>query len=129
MTSIRSHVVLDVDADTVWKLLSDAPNVANWFPAIEKSSGDETQRVVVLDGGASIEEVVVTSNPALRRFQYSAVGGDLPIERHLGTIDVIELAPNRSIVVYGTDIEPASLAEAFDGAISAAVAALPQQFG
>ncbi|MGD9531887.1 MAG: hypothetical protein AB7V44_34515 [Pseudonocardia sp.] len=68
---------------------------------------------------------VVTSDPALRRLQYRAVGGDLPVESHLGTVDVIELEPNRTIVVYSTEIEPASLADAFDGAISEAVAALP----
>lgn len=126
MPSLRSHVVIDAAPDAVWEVVSDAANIADWFPAMSRSSGDGMRRTVVLQDGSTLDEVVVNADPALRRFQYRVVGGDLPVEHHLGTVDVIELEPNRTIVVYTTEIEPASLAEAFDGAISEAVRALPQ---
>ncbi len=126
MPSLRSHVVIDAAPDAVWKVVSDAANIADWFPAMRSSTGDGTHRTVVLQDGSVLEEDVVTVDAQLRRFQYRAVGGDLPVERHLGTVDVIELEPGRTLVVYSTEIEPASLAEAFDGAISEAVRTLPQ---
>jgi uncharacterized protein YndB with AHSA1/START domain len=126
MPSIRSHVVIDAHPDAVWKVVSDTANVADWFPAMATSTGTDTRRTVTLRDGASIEEEVVTADPALRRYQYRVTGGDLPIEHHLGTVDVIELDAGRSLVVHGTDIEPPSVADAFDAAISEAVAALPR---
>lgn len=126
MPSLRSHIVIDANPDAVWKVVSDTANIADWFPAMSKSSGDSSRRTVVLQDGSTLEEEVVTTDPALRRFQYRVVGGDLPVEHHLGTVDVIELEPGRSIVVYSTEIEPQSIAEAFDAAISEAVGTLPQ---
>ncbi|ODU06032.1 MAG: hypothetical protein ABS81_05825 [Pseudonocardia sp. SCN 72-86] len=126
MPTLRSHVVIDAAPDAVWKVVSDAANIADWFPAMESSSGDTGRRTVVLKGGATLEEVVVTSDATMRRFQYRAVGGDLPVESHLGTIDVIGIDPGRTIVVYSTEIEPASLAAPFEEAISEAVRALPE---
>ena len=67
----------------------------------------------------------MTNDPLQHRFQYRIVGGDLPVEYHLGTVDVIEVDAGRSVVVYTTEIEPVTLAEAFEGAISGAVQALP----
>ena len=125
MTSLRSHVVINATPDTVWHLVSDTANIADWFPAMRSSSGDGTHRTVVLQDGSSLDEIVVNSDPVLRRFQYRIVGGDLPVEYHLGTVDVIEVDAGRSVVVYTTEIEPVTLAEAFEGAISGAVQALP----
>ena len=44
-------------------------------------------------------EEIVTVDLQLRRFQYRVTGGDLPVEEHLGTIDVIELEEQNSILV------------------------------
>lgn len=126
MRSLRSHVVIDATPDAVWKIVSDAATIADWFPAMRSSTGDGAHRTVVLQDGSTLEEAVVNTDSALRRFQYRVVGGDLPVELHLGTVDVIELEPNRTIVVYSTELEPASLADAFEGAISEAVRTLPQ---
>ncbi|GAA3251040.1 hypothetical protein GCM10017691_63510 [Pseudonocardia petroleophila] len=126
MTSLRSHVVIDATPDTVWQLVSDTANIADWFPAMRSSSGDGTHRTVVLQDGSRLDEIVVNSDPVLRRFQYRIVGGDLPVEYHLGTVDVIEVNAGRSVVVYTTEIEPVTLAEAFEGAISGAVQELPK---
>ena len=128
MSTLRSHIVIEASPDALWKVVSDAPAIADWFPAIKSSTGDQTHRTVVLQDGAALEEAVVTADSSLRRFQYRVVGGDLPVEQHLGTVDVIELRPNRSLVVYSTEIEPAVLADAFEAAVSEAVSALPRQF-
>ncbi|GAA3035534.1 hypothetical protein GCM10010528_15410 [Gordonia defluvii] len=89
------------------------------------SSGDDHRRTVVLTDGSKIIEDIVTLDDGLRRIQYRAGGGDLPIEDHLGTVDVFAIDDRRSLVAYSTEIEPAEMAEAFHAAIEEAVAALP----
>ncbi|WP_067639357.1 SRPBCC family protein [Nocardia coubleae] len=124
MTEIRSHIVIDTPADTVWKLIGDVPNIAHWMPSMIESRGDADQRTVTLADGATLIEKIVTNDAARRRLQYAVVGGDLPVTTHLGTVDVLPIAEDRSIVVYSTELEPADLADAFDSAISAGLAHL-----
>ncbi len=57
----------------------------------------------------------------LRRLQYRVSGGDLAVDSHLGTVDVIGLGAGRSVLIYGSDVEPAEVAEVFDPAIKEAV--------
>lgn len=129
MTTLRSSVLLNHSASEVWNLVRDAPNISRWFPAIVSSSGDLTRRTVVLADGSSIVEDIVTLDDGLRRLQYRAVGGDLPITGHLGTVDVFEIDEERTLVSYSTEIEPAVLADAFHAAIDGAVANLPVHLG
>jgi uncharacterized protein YndB with AHSA1/START domain len=129
MTTLRSHTVLDIPATDVWELVRDVTGIADWFPAMSTSSGDDRHRTVVLGDGSRLEEDIVTRDDVLRRLQYRAVGGDLAVTSHLGTVDVIDLGGNRTIVVYSTEIEPADLAPAFDTAISEAVAGLGDALG
>lgn len=126
MATLRSHVLVSARLESVWEVVSDAAHVADWFPAMRTSFGDQTRRTVVLTDGSELVEEVVTRDEALRRFQYRVVGGDLPVEQHLGTVDVIEVSPESTLVVYSTEIEPESLAGAFDVAVSEAVAHLPE---
>ncbi len=76
-----------------------------------------------MNGGALVEEDIVTCDAQMRRFQYRIVGGDLPVEQHLGTIDVIPVGDG-SLVVYGTDVTPDSLADVIAPALADAVAGL-----
>ncbi|GAA4078943.1 SRPBCC family protein [Nocardioides kongjuensis] len=124
MTTLRSHAVLNVPAAEVWEVIRDVARIASWFPAMSSSTGDDRHRTVVLGDGSTLEEDIVTLDDTRRRLQYRAVGGDLPVTSHLGTVDVIDLDADRTIVVYSTEIEPADLAPAFDAAISEAVAGL-----
>ncbi|AFA71917.1 putative polyketide cyclase/dehydrase [Gordonia polyisoprenivorans VH2] len=125
MSTLRSTILLEHNASEVWPVIRDVATINRWFPAITESSGDEHKRTVTLSDGATIIEEIVTLDDDLRRMQYRAVGGDLPIAGHLGTVDVVEIDRARSLLVYSTEIEPAELAEAFESAISGAVAALP----
>ena len=45
----------------------------------------------------------------LRRFQYRITGG-MPVEHHLGPVDVLEDGPQSRMVAYSTEITPDDLA-------------------
>ncbi|MEN0137857.1 MAG: SRPBCC family protein [Rhodococcus sp. (in: high G+C Gram-positive bacteria)] len=124
MSSIRSHAILDHDAASVWAVVRDVGSVADWFPSMAQSEPSSSGRRVTLADGSMLIEDTVTLDDDLRRLQYRVTGGDLTVDSHLGTIDVIDLGDGRSVLVYGSDVEPAEIAEAFDGAIGEAVSGL-----
>ncbi len=111
MATIRSSITVDRSVDDVWKLIADAGTINEWFPLVEESAMlDDNHRTVTLRGGGiRLTEEIITNDADLRRFQYRIIDGDLPIEHHIGTIDVIEVE-GKSLVVYSTDVEPAELA-------------------
>ncbi|SNR75411.1 Polyketide cyclase / dehydrase and lipid transport [Haloechinothrix alba] len=129
MATLRHHALVNSSPEAIWEVVSDAPAISGWFPAITDSTGDNRRRTVTLADGSTLQEDIVTCDPELRRFQYRIVGGDLPIDSHLGTIDVIRIDDRRSLVVYSTEIEPSSVAETFSGAIADGVESLSKMSG
>jgi polyketide cyclase/dehydrase/lipid transport protein len=111
MATIRAHTRINRSADDVWKVVADAGNIAAWFPGMESSSGGDGRRTVVFAGGIEVPEEIVTSDDALRRFQYSIVPGTIGVEHYLGTIDVLEDTNGGSLVIYGADMRPDALIE------------------
>lgn len=117
MATIRHHARIERPPDEVWRVVSDAGSISTWFPLIEESRAEGGSRYCSLQGGGRLEEEIVTSDDELRRFQYRIVAGDLPVEHHIGTIDVLEDGQG-SLVVYSTDVTPDEVAEQMNGALA-----------
>jgi len=124
MATTRSHVRINRSADDVWKVVSDAGNIAAWFPSITTSSVSGTTRSCEMEGGIPLVEEIVTNDPRLRRFQYRITSG-VPLESHLGTVDVLDDG-TASIVVYTTDVVPDAMADVLGPSIEAGVQGLKQ---
>lgn len=126
MATIRTHIRIDRPADDVWAVVSDAGAISEWFPAIERSSAssDGTTRTITI-AGTEVSEDIVTNDDDLRRFQYR-ITAPLPVEFHLGTIDVLDDGDG-SLVIYSTDIEPGDMAALLGPALTDALANLKQQ--
>lgn len=126
MATLRSDVTIGRPAEEVWAVVSDAGRISEWFPSILTSSADGDQRSCELEGGVPLTEEIVTNDPALRRFQYRITGGGVPVHSHLGTVDVLGLDDDRSLVVYSTEVMPDELAGALGPAIDNGVQGLKQ---
>jgi carbon monoxide dehydrogenase subunit G len=124
MATLRSHIAIDRPVDEVWSVVSDAGRISEWFPAIASSTASGGGRSCQLEGGVPLEEEIVTNDADLRRFQYRIVGGGVPADSHLGTIDVLGLDGGRSLVVYSTEITPDELAGTMGPAIESGVQGL-----
>lgn len=72
--------------------------------------------------GYELHEDVVNVDGDLRRFQYRITCG-MPVEHHLGTVDVLEDGQN-SLVVYSTEITPDELADVMGPSIEGGVQGL-----
>ena len=126
MASIRTARRIQAPAQRIWDVIANAGQVHSWFPLVKTAEIDGDIRTAVLQDGSVLKEQIVTVDAQLYRFQYRVIGGDLPFEHHLGTIDVIALNDEESLVVYGTDVQPESLALALGPAIDDAVNTLAQ---
>jgi carbon monoxide dehydrogenase subunit G len=111
MASMRNQIRIARAPDDVWKVVSDAGALAAWATGVERSSVSGNMRHVELAVGFCLEEEIVTSDDALRRFQYRIVESNVgsskgPVSNlidHLATVDVIEDGAG-SLVIYSADV-------------------------
>ncbi len=122
MASLRATARIARPADEVWKVVSDPAGISAWFPGIEHATAADGTRSCTLAGGHELHEDVVNVDGDLRRFQYRITGG-LPVDHHLGTVDVLEDGQN-SLVVYSTEITPDELADVVGPSIEGGVQGL-----
>jgi hypothetical protein len=120
--SVRHHVVIARSADDVWALVGDPARICHWFPGIDSSPVEGALRTVTTGAGIIMPEQLLTVDPLQRRLQYRITTS--MIREHLGTIDVLELGPASTLVVYSTDADPATLALVIGGATANALAYL-----
>ena len=125
MASLRSTVRIARPADDVWKVVSDVAGISAWFPGIEQASAGDGTRSCTLTGGHELEEDVVNVDQDLRRFQYRITAG-MPVDYHLGTVDVLEDGADSTLVVYSTEVTPDSLADLMGPSIEGGVQGLKQ---
>lgn len=122
MASLRTHTRIARPADEVWKVVSDPAGISAWFPGIEQATAGDGTRSCTLRGGVQLEEDIVTVDDDLRRFQYRITAG-MPVEQHLGTVDVLEDGDG-ALVVYSTEIRPDALADVMGPSIERGVQGL-----
>lgn len=112
MATIRHHARIDRPADEVWALVADAGDIS-WVDGIDACSLDGDVRTVSTMG-IEVQERIVTNDAALRRVQYSIVGGPMVPEHHVATLDVLEDGDG-CVFVYSCDLRPDDLRDLFDG--------------
>jgi len=124
--TVRRHLFIDADADTVWGLVGAPERLHEWFPTTSTRM-EGNKRWITLASGITFEEDIVTLDHDLRRFQYRIVNNPI-ITSHLGTVDVIPDGDHRCVVIYSTDMEPEVLALPIGGAAGVGLAALKERF-
>ena len=111
--SIRHELRIARRADDVWALVGDPTRLAEWFPGIVACAVDGSSRVITTGAGIPMPEEILVNDPVQRRFQYQITA---PLFRfHRGTIDVIDLGDETSLVVYSTDADPRAMALTIGG--------------
>ena len=124
-STARRELIIEVPAERVWSAVTRAELLHLWFPGMEASDVEGDQRTVVLGSGIRMAETLLANDPLQRRFQYRIAGG--LFQEHLGTVDVIELGPDRCLVVYATDAAPAVMSIVLGGATLGAMVELKRQ--
>ena len=117
--SIRHEVRIRRPAADVWTLVGDPARLPEWFPGIDAATVDGASRVITMGTGVAMPEEILVNDPVQRRFQYRITA---PLFRHhRGTIDVIDLGDDSSLVVYATDADPRTMALTIGGGTAGAL--------
>jgi hypothetical protein len=117
--SVRRQVRINRTPAEVWAIVGDPARLPEWFPGITDAVVDGTSRVITTGAGLPMPEEIVTLDPLLRRFLYRITA---PLfAEHLSTLDVLDLEDGTSLVVYGVDAAPATLALVIGGAAGSAL--------
>lgn len=128
MPTFRFHTRVTTAPDKVWAVLTDVDLIPQWFPGIVTAVFDGEHRILTLGDGTTLRARVVTMDPELRRFQYQFVDGfPVPIEFHLGTLDVIEDGAG-SLVIYSQQVEPEALADNVGRAVQGGINGIAAYF-
>ena len=123
--SLRHEIRIHRTAADVWERVRDAAGLCTWFPGITASPVDGTNRVIVLGSGMAMPEEILVIDDVQRRFQYRIT---VPIfKHHRGTIDVIDLGDDTSLVVYSTEADPRTMALTIAGGTAGALDELKRQ--
>ncbi len=109
-------------------MVGDPAEITEWGPSIAACAMLGTTRILTLDRGGTVEEEIITLDQTLRRIQYSVRKG-LPVDSHLGTVDVIELSANRCMVIYSTDVTPDPFARHIAAALDGSIRYLGEKYG
>ena len=126
MGSVRRHIFINCDAQKVWDFVGAPERLHEWFP-IASTRVEGKKRWIVLDGGITFEEDIITLDHDLRRFQYRIVNNPL-ITLHTGTVDVIDDEHGGCLVMYSTDMDPEVLALPIAGAAGVGLKKLKEMF-
>jgi hypothetical protein len=122
MTSIRREVVVEVSADVAWDAVRDVGAAhRRLFPGIlvdARLEGDA--RLVTFANGRVLRERIVDVDDEARRFVYASVGG--AASHHNASLQVIAEGPQRSRLIWITDVLPNELRESITQLVDAGLA-------
>ncbi|RNL62467.1 SRPBCC family protein [Nocardioides marmoriginsengisoli] len=128
MTSTRTHRTVSATPDEVWAILSDWAKVGDWFPGIADCVVDGETRTLTLGNGATIVETITQVDPELRRLEYEVTGGDIQVDAHRATLDVLDVGGS-TVVVSSVYAAPASRLKIFAGTLEPALDGLEKVLG
>ena len=127
MATVRVERMIEADPDAVWAVITDPTAILDWFTGVASARMTDEGREVTIESGETVVEEIVTNDSELRRFQYSVLRGDFPMEFHLSTIDVHDINGS-AFVVYALDIKPDEYGPAFTPNINAGMDGLVAHF-
>ena len=92
MVSVKVSEQVEATAEQVWDLFRDFGGIQRYSAGFEKveveGSGIGAIRTITLPGGVALQERLEAFDDAGRRLQYAIVGGPIPVENYLATIQV-----------------------------------------
>ncbi|SMF58456.1 Polyketide cyclase / dehydrase and lipid transport [Tistlia consotensis] len=129
MASLRKEIRVAGPAGAVWDAVRDVGALhERLVPGfVVDTRLEEGSRLVTFAGGLVVRELIVDLDEAARRLVWAAVGGRL--SHHNASLQVFEVGPGESRLVWVADFLPDGLAGTVDGLMEQAAAAMRRAFG
>lgn len=111
MKTLKEKAVFNSAASNLWEILSDVTR-CDWIDTIDRIEMEGDCRVFEMAGMGKIKERIIKLDNGSMELQYSAVETSTPINHHLATIKIFEVADNECILDWTTEIDPEIFADA-----------------
>ena len=111
MKTLKEKAVFNSAASNLWKILSDVTR-CDWIDTIDSIEMEGDCRVFEMAGMGKIKERIIKLDNGSMELQYSAVETSTPINHHLATIKIFEVANNECMLDWTTEIDPEIFADA-----------------
>lgn len=105
MATIKKQLEIAAPIDRVWKNVSDLEGVKNLFSFLTDAKVDGDTRACSTADGHELRELIVSSDPALRRLVYSVIDSPFGLEFHSASWQLEESAGN-TVLTWYTDVKP-----------------------
>lgn len=126
MAEVNVKQTVGAPAERVWQVVGNPGGIAEWVPALEKSTMESgTKRRCWLEGGGELEEEIVSRDDAARRYSYTITAGPLPVSNYRGTLAVADNGDGTSTVTwhttFDTEGDPAEVQGMLEGTFAGAL--------
>ena len=111
MKTLKEKAVFNSAASNLWEILSDVTR-CDWIDTIDRIEMEGDCRVFEMAGMGKIKERIIKLDNGSMELQYSAVETSTPINHHLATIKIFEVANNECMLDWTTEIDPEIFADA-----------------
>jgi hypothetical protein len=111
LKTLKEKAVFNSAASNLWEILSDVTR-CDWIDTIDRIEMEGDCRVFEMAGMGKIKERIIKLDNGSMELQYSAVETSTPINHHLATIKIFEVADNECILDWTTEIDPEIFADA-----------------
>lgn len=111
MKTITESVDFNCEAKTLWDILSDASR-CDWVPTVNEIKLEEDCRIFEMQGMGKVKEKILINDSNIMTFQYSAIETIVPLKHHLATMKVSSVDANLCNLLWQTEIDPESYADA-----------------
>lgn len=136
---VYEETTLNASADSVWNTIGGFGEINTWYPIIKSVDLTGTNmdagstRLLTLDNGAQITEVLVDHNDANRSYAYVIQKSPLPIKDYFSKIKVVPAGNNRCKVIWSSTfdangVEDTAAYDAIRGIYTGGFAALHDRF-
>ena len=111
MKTITEAVDFNCEAKILWGILSDVSR-CDWVPTVNEIKLEEDCRIFEMQGMGNVKEKILINDSSIMTFQYSAIETIVPLKHHLATMKVSSVDENSCNLLWQTEIDPESYADA-----------------
>ena len=108
---VYEETTLNAGADSVWNTINGFGEIHTWYPVIKSTDLTGTNvdagstRLLTLEDGAQITEVLVDHNDANRSYSYVIQKAPLPVKGYFSRIRVVPAGNNKAKVIWSSTFD------------------------
>lgn len=101
--------LIAVPADQAWQAIAQINGLDRWFPVIADctvtGNGVSAIRILTLTTGEKITDRIEAIDHHRKHFRYNRIESPFPVSRYLGTVDICQVGPDSSEIVWTLEID------------------------